>query len=97
MIQQVQFSDERWLQFWDNYKGLEHQKKSIIKLGQHIKQADPLLLAENADWTSDWRGAGDIENSWAGIEAAARKYRCRYPELVAAQWRLESGDRKSVV
>ena len=90
-IEQVQFTDARWLQFWENFEGQEHQVKSIIKLGRQIKQADPCLLVESADWVSDWRDAGDIENSWAGIEAAARKYLCRYPELVAAQWRLESG------
>jgi hypothetical protein len=90
-IEQVQFTDARWLQFWEHYKAEPHQIKSIIKLGQQIKQADPCLLVEPADWVSDWRNAGDIENSWAGIEAAARKYLCRYPELVAAQWRLESG------
>jgi len=90
-IQDVQFTDERWLQFWDNYKGLPHQKKSITKLGQHIKHADPGLLTESAEWVGDWRGQGDIDNTWGGIEAAARKYGSRYPELVAAQWRLESG------
>jgi hypothetical protein len=53
-IDQVQFTDERWLQFWDNYKGLEHQQKAIIKLGRQIKQADPSLLVEGADWMDDW-------------------------------------------
>lgn len=93
-IQDVQFTDERWLQFWDNYKGLEHQIKAIVKLGQHIKQADPGLLTESAEWVGDWRGEQDIDNTWGGIEAAARKYGSRYPELVAAQWRLESGSGK---
>jgi hypothetical protein len=90
-IQDVQFTDERWLQFWDNYKGLEHQAKAIVKLGQQIKQADPGLLTESSDWVGDWQGQGDIDNTWGGIEAAARKYGSRYPELVAAQWKLESG------
>ncbi|NDD46583.1 MAG: hypothetical protein EBZ24_14675, partial [Synechococcaceae bacterium WB9_4xB_025] len=90
-IEEVQFTDQRWLQFWDNYKGLEHQKDAITKLGRHIKDADPGLLTESADWVDDWRNAGDIENTWGGIEAAARKHGSRYPELVAAQWRLESG------
>lgn len=93
-IQDVQFTDERWLQFWEHYKGLPHQKKSVMKLGQHIKQADPGLLTESAEWVGDWRGQGDIDNTWGGIEAAARKYGSRYPELVAAQWRLESGSGK---
>lgn len=31
------------------------------------------------------------ENTWAGVEALARKAGSKYPELVAAQWALESG------
>ena len=62
-IQDVQFTDKRWLQFWEHYKGLPHQKKSVIKLGQHIKQADPGLEAaepvqnrrESASCASRWR------------------------------------------
>lgn len=54
-IKDVQFTDERWLQFWEHFKGQEHQIKSIIKLGQQIKQADPGLLTESAEWVSDWR------------------------------------------
>lgn len=93
-IEDVQFTAERWLQFWDNYKGLKHQKKAIAKLGEHIKSADPGLLTESAEWVVDWRGTSDIDNTWGGIEAAARKHGSRYPELVAAQWRLESGSGK---
>lgn len=55
MIQDVQFSDERWLQFWDNYKGLDHQIKAITKLGKQIRQADPCLLTESADWVQDYK------------------------------------------
>ena len=32
-IKDVQFTDQRWLEFWDNYKGLEHQTRAIVKLG----------------------------------------------------------------
>lgn len=60
-INQVQFTDERWLQFWENFKGLEHQKKAIIKLGKHIKQADPTLLVEGADWLDGWNSPGPAE------------------------------------
>ena len=31
-----------------------------------------------------------VANSWAGIAAAAKRSGARYPELVAAQWQLES-------
>ena len=54
MIQEVQFSDERWLQFWEAFKGLDRQNKAVIKLGQHIRQADPCLLTENAEWAQDY-------------------------------------------
>jgi hypothetical protein len=33
----------------------------------------------------------DIANSWAGISSHARRVGARFPELVAAQWCLESG------
>ncbi|MBM4179503.1 MAG: hypothetical protein FJ211_09245 [Ignavibacteria bacterium] len=90
-IKDVQFTDQRWLEFWDNYEGLEHQMRAVVKLGWQIKQADPCLLAENADWVEEWRSPADIENTWAGIEGAAKKHGAKYPELVAAQWALESG------
>lgn len=54
-IKDVQFTDARWLQFWDNYKGLKHQKKALIKLGQHIRQSDPALLTESAEWAQEYR------------------------------------------
>lgn len=54
-IQDVQFTDERWLQFWEHYNGLEHQIKAIVKLGQQIKQADPGLLTESAEWVECYR------------------------------------------
>lgn len=91
VIQDVQFDDQKWLQFWENYKGLEHQTRAITELGKHIRGADPCLLCESAEWVTTWRGAKDIENSWEGIEGAARRHGAKYPELVAAQWRLESG------
>jgi hypothetical protein len=53
-IEDIQFTDERWLQFWEHYKGLDHQRKAIIKLGQQIKQADPGLLSESSEWTQGW-------------------------------------------
>ena len=55
MIQEIQFSDERWLQFWGNYKGQPHQKKGVLKLKQHIQQVDPCLLTESAEWAQDFK------------------------------------------
>lgn len=33
----------------------------------------------------------NFENSWTGVRAAAQHYGAKFPELVAAQWALESG------
>ncbi len=33
----------------------------------------------------------DIPNTWDGVQAHARRCGSRFPELVAAQWALESG------
>ena len=54
-IKDVQFTDQKWLDFWENYQGLEHQIKGIIKLGQQIKQADPGLLTDAAEWVDAYR------------------------------------------
>lgn len=56
-IEQVQFTDARWLQFWESYKGQEHQKRAVIKLGQLIKKADSGLLTETADWAEGYKKA----------------------------------------
>lgn len=34
--------------------------------------------------------AGDVPNNWDGICSAAKQAGCNYPELIAAQWALES-------
>lgn len=53
-IQNLQFTDKRWLDFWANYKGELHQRGAVIRLGQRIRQADPTLLTEVADWVRDF-------------------------------------------
>ena len=91
-VEDIQFTPERWLQFWDNYKGLEHQLKAIRTLGRHINEADPCLLTENAEWVTLWRTEiKDAPNTWEGVEQAAKAAGAKFPELVAAQWCLESG------
>ena len=62
-IKDVQFTDERWLQFWEHFQSQEHQIKSIIKLGQQIKQADPCLLTESADWVQGYKGTPLQQNA----------------------------------
>lgn len=57
MISEVQFTDERWFQFWAAYKGLPHQNEGVKKLAAHIRQADPCLLTEAADWAVTFKTA----------------------------------------
>ena len=57
VIDDVQFSEERWLQFWGNYRGLAHQNQALALLRKHIIQADPGLLTEGAEWVEAWRAA----------------------------------------
>lgn len=55
---------------------------------------DPEALAEGSELRLLWTGPGDTENSWAGVSTAAAAAGARFPELVAAQWALESGHGK---
>jgi hypothetical protein len=93
-MDQVQFTPEHWRQFWANYKGEPHQQAAIELLRQHLSQSDPALLTDSAEWVTKWRerepAPADFPNTWEGVEAAARVCGARFPELVAAQWALES-------
>jgi len=53
------FSEQRWLQFWEYYKGLPHQEKAVIELQRLIHNANPYLLSENATWVETWRGSNN--------------------------------------
>ena len=57
MISEVQFSDERWLQYWGAYRALPHQKAALGKLAAHIRQVDPCLLTESAEWATAFKAA----------------------------------------
>jgi hypothetical protein len=81
-------TDERWLDFWRHFKGLDHQVAAVIKLGHQIRQADKELLCEGAEWTDGFRTEA---SSWASIRELAAQAGARHPDLVAAQWALESG------
>lgn len=66
-------------------------------LQEHVSQADPSLMTDNADWVTKFRSTNEpppqleIDNTWAGIAQAAANAGAKFPELVAAQWALESG------
>jgi hypothetical protein len=61
-----------------------------------------LTAAQKQAFTDLWRADGSpaappvYDNTWAGVTAAAKLVGAKYPELVAAQWALESGFGKKV-
>jgi len=72
--------------------------EAVRQLQVDIKEADDGLLTDLAPWVQLFRApieiiqpAEKVDNSWGGIVNAARKAGAKFPELVAAQWGLESG------
>ena len=75
-----------------NYKGLPHQKQAIEALERLLGSYG---LSDDAEWVKIWRTPTPVApqqftNTWEGIEAAARAAGAKFPEVVAAQWALES-------
>lgn len=69
------------------YEELPHQKQAWEWL-QDVVSSETL-----EEFAKKYRNEikGEIENSWDGIYAAAKKAGAKFPEVVAAQWALESG------
>lgn len=75
------------------YRALPHQMAALQELQEAIHKADPHLLNRNQPWFKTWSQSGKIlaiTNDWNGIIKAARIAGAKFPELVAAQWALES-------
>jgi flagellum-specific peptidoglycan hydrolase FlgJ len=76
-----------------NFKGLPHQIKALAAL-EALLGADG--MADTQEWVRAWRSApqtpqkGSYANTWDGMEQAARDAGAKFPEVVAAQWALES-------
>jgi hypothetical protein len=76
-----------------------HQLAALTRLDERLK-AHPDIAQE---FTDGWRTEGSPAvkaptmgtNSWEGVYAAAQAIGTRYPELVAAQWALESAHGKA--
>lgn len=75
------------------YKGLPNQVKALQLLEKLLGDGG---LSEDQEWVKQWRQppakppAQTFSNTWDGIEAAAAAAGCKFPEVVAAQWALES-------
>jgi hypothetical protein len=81
------------------YKGLPHQMAALTELEGAINKANPHILGRDQGWFKTWAVAGkqtSFPNSWEGILEAARVAGAKFPELVAAQWALESNYGKLV-
>lgn len=51
-------SENRWLNFWDHYQGLPHQKEAVKQLRKAMLAAHPGLLAADAGWTKTFTPDG---------------------------------------
>lgn len=80
------------------YKGLPNQRAALAKLQEVLDQLR--LTHPEQEWVKLFRtpspatrpeGKKTFSNTWEGIEAAAAVSGAKFPELVAAQWALESG------
>ena len=71
------------------FKGEQHQVNALNWLESKIS-AD--VLVEFADkYRTEAPAKPTFSNSWEGIQAAGRHFGAKFPEVVAAQWALESG------
>lgn len=80
--------------FFTHFKAEPHQLAAVELLQSQLPAE---LLESDAEWIQAFRAApaakpsqNDVPNTWAGITTAAKKAGATYPELVAAQWALES-------
>jgi uncharacterized protein YcbK (DUF882 family) len=81
------------------YKQLPHQTAALFELEKALLKEAPSILNRDQDWFKTWSQAGKqdcFDNNWDGVKAAAAKAGAKFPELVAAQWALESSYGKHV-
>jgi hypothetical protein len=75
------------------YKGLPNQIKALQALEKLLGKEG---LSDSQEWVQLWRlppaepPKQQFTNTWDGIEAAAAAAGAKFPEVVAAQWALES-------
>jgi len=81
-----------------SYKGLPHQDAALKALEETL---GPYFLADDQKWVKLWRTpqkavqkpgvqSTKFDNSWDGMKACAARAGAKFPEVVAAQWALES-------
>ncbi len=70
------------------FKGEKHQIEALQWLQQQLSDE---VLEEFASKYRREEEAQVIDNTWDGVYAAAKKAGAKFPEVVCAQWALESG------
>jgi uncharacterized protein YcbK (DUF882 family) len=84
----------RLVDLFKYYKELPHQTAAIFELEEALLKAAPDLLNRDQAWFKTWSQAGrqtKFENTWEGVMSAAKNAGAKFPQLVAAQWAVESG------
>ena len=81
-------------QLFRYYRSEPHQAAAINLLEQDLaSNGYATAMRRDRPWFEAWSQAGkqtDIPNTWLGVLETARVAGAKYPELVAAQWALES-------
>ena len=76
-------------------QGTPHQMAAIVELEAELLKRVPDLFNRDQPWFKTWSQAGKqpdlAPNTWLGVSESAKKAGAKFPELVAAQWALESG------
>lgn len=81
----------RLVDFFRFFRGVPHQLAAVSELEGELLKSAPQLLNRNAAWYATWQQAGKAsDNTWDGVTQAAKAAGAKFPELVAAQWALES-------
>jgi len=89
----------RLVDLFKYYKELPHQTAAIFELEAALLKAKPGILNRDQLWFKTWSQAGKqdkFDNNWDGVYSAAKKAGAKFPELVSAQWALESGFGKHI-
>ena len=71
------------------YKELPHQQEALEWLEKELTPEQ--LSTFETKYRTEKKPAVQIENSWDGVFKAAKEAGAKFPEVVSAQWALESG------
>jgi hypothetical protein len=85
----------RLIDFFSHFKGYPHQIAYVNALEERILRNDPICFDRDQPEYEIWQSAveppASYDNDWNGVMAAAAVAGAKFPEVVAAQWALESG------